>query len=159
MTQRFHYGRLMHKAMRGLVAEVLTQVSQDGLQGEHHFFISFDTTHPGVDISNALRAKYPEEMTIVLQHTFDDLAVMSDRFTVTLSFGDVPEPLVIPFEAMNTFIDPSVEFGLRFDGVEDSIEGDDDEHEPERAPKAEKKTERKENDGGDVVSLDRFRKH
>ncbi|MHA3914530.1 SspB family protein [Halovulum sp. GXIMD14793] len=154
MTKRFHYGHLMHKAMQSLVAEVLGEVAEHGLPGEHHFFIAFDTRHPGVDMSDALREKYPEEMTIVLQHWFDGLAVMPDRFTVTLNFGDVPEVLVVPFDAMKTFVDPSVEFGLRFDGMEDTYDegevAEDDDETDETPP---------DDEGGDVVSLDKFRKH
>lgn len=155
MTKRFHYGHLMHKAMQGLVAEVLGEVAEHGLPGEHHFFIAFDTRHPGVDMSDTLREKYPEEMTIVLQHWFDGLAVMPDRFTVTLNFGDVPEALVVPFDAMKTFVDPSVEFGLRFDGMEDTYDegeaSEDDDDTDETPPD--------DDEGGDVVSLDKFRKH
>ena len=111
MAKGINYGQLMHKALRQLMAEVLAQVARDGLPGKHHFFITFDTTHPGVDMDASLKARYPKEMTIVLQDWFRDLAVMKDRFTVTLNFGNVPEPIVIPFEAIKTFVDPSVEFG------------------------------------------------
>jgi hypothetical protein len=100
MAKAINYGQLMHKALRQLMAEVLSQVARDGLPGKHHFFITFDTSHPGVDMSPALKARYPKEMTIVLQEWFADLAVMKDRFSVTLSFGNVPEPLVVPFEAI-----------------------------------------------------------
>ena len=102
------------------MAEVLSQVAREGLPGKHHFFITFDTTHPGVDMAASLKARYPKEMTIVLQEWFADLAVMKDRFSVTLNFGDVPEPIVVPFEAVKTFVDPSVEFGLRFDAHEEA---------------------------------------
>ena len=115
MAKGINYGQLMHKALRLLMAEVLSQVARDGLPGKHHFFITFDTTHPGVDMNPTLRERYPKEMTIVMQDWFTDLAVMKDRFTVTLNFGGVPEPIVVPFEAIKTFVDPSVEFGLRFD--------------------------------------------
>ena len=100
----------MHKAFRQVMAEVLTQVARDGLPGKHHFFITFDTTHPGVDMPAHLRARYPKEMIIVLQEWFEDLAVMKDRFSVTLNFGNVPEPIVVPFDAIKTFVDPSVEY-------------------------------------------------
>ena len=110
----------MHKALRQVMAEVLTQVARDGLPGKHHFFITFDTTHPGVDMDGGLRARYPKEMTIVLQEWFEDLAVMKDRFTVTLNFGNVPEPIVVPFDAIKTFVDPSVEFGCKFDAHEEA---------------------------------------
>jgi hypothetical protein len=120
MPKAINYGQLMHKALRQLMAEVLAQVARDGLPGKHHFFITFDTTHPGVDMAANLKERYPTEMTVVLQEWFEDLAVMKDRFSVTLSFGNTPEPIVVPFEAIKTFVDPSVEFGLRFDAHEEA---------------------------------------
>jgi hypothetical protein len=158
MAKAINYGQLMHKALRQLMAEVLSQVAREGLPGKHHFFITFDTTHPGVDMDASLQARYPSEMTIVLQEWFRDLAVMKDRFSVTLNFGNVPEPIVIPFEAIKTFVDPSVEFGLRFDahpaeegGAEEAAEG---------APAAATAgDERAPAGAGEVVSLDKFRKH
>ena len=91
MAKGINYRQLMHRAFRQVMAEVLTQVARDGLPGQHHFFITFDTTHPGVDMPAHLRARYPKEMMIVLQEWFEDLAVMKDRFSITLSFGNVPE--------------------------------------------------------------------
>jgi hypothetical protein len=153
MPKAINYGQLMHKALRQLMAEVLAQVARDGLPGKHHFFITFDTTHPGVDMSASLRSRYPAEMTIVLQDWFEDLAVMKDRFSVTLNFGDTPEPMVVPFEAITTFVDPSVEFGLKFDGHEEG--GEDAVPNPApREPRAVKPA-----GDGAVVSLDKFRKH
>ena len=160
MAKGINYGQLMHKALRGLMAEVLSEVARDGLPGKHHFFITFETGHPGVDMSHSLRDRYPREMTIVIQDWFEDLAVMSDRFSVTLNFGNIPEPIVIPFEAIKTFVDPSVEFGLRFDAnAEDADddeegEGDDDGGGPPLAP-----TPIKPSGEGEVVRLDKFRKH
>lgn len=157
MTRRFHYGQLMHKALRGLMAEVLADVADNGLPGAHHFFITFDTTHPGVDIPHYLKERHPKEMTIVLQEWFEDLTVIGDRFAVTVNFGNRPEPLVIPFDSIRTFVDPSVEFGLRFDPTEEPEDfdpaDDEDEVETTEAPDAPKH-----GGGGDVVSLDRFRK-
>ncbi|WP_346728831.1 SspB family protein [Paroceanicella profunda] len=154
-SRGFNYGQLMQRALRGLLVEVLTEVAENGLPGDHHFFITFDTAHPGVDISPALMQRYPSEMTIVLQDWFDDLAVAGDRFTVTLNFGDVPERLVIPFDAVRVFVDPSVEFGLRFDHHEGSDDDPDDDPEP-----TEDDDETEENHaGGDVVRLDRFRRN
>ena len=100
-----------------------------------------------------LRERYPKEMTIVMQDWFTDLAVMKDRFTVTLNFGNVPEPIVIPFEAIKTFVDPSVEFGLRFDAHEEGEAAPEDDA-PPPAP-----TPIKPHGEGEVVSLDKFRKH
>ncbi len=157
MAKSINYGQLMHKALRGLMAEVLAQVARDGLPGEHHFFITFDTTHPGVDMATSLRERYPGEMTVVLQNQFDDLAVMKDRFSVTLSFGNVPYPIVIPFDAIKTFADPSVNFGLKFDAQEEvDTSGRDEPTEP-HAPKG--PTPVKPAGDGEVVSLDKFRKH
>ena len=139
--------------MRTLIFDVLKDVEQSGLPGEHHFFITFDTTVEGVEISEWLRQRYPEEMTIVIQHWFDGLNVKEEGFDITLNFGDQPESLVVPFLAILTFVDPSVEFGLRFE------QNEDDEQpkfsEMEKANDQEKKTSKKK---GDVVSLDSFRK-
>lgn len=159
MAKGINYGQLMHKALRGLMAEVLSEVARDGLPGKHHFFITFETGHPGVDMSQSLRDRYPREMTIVLQDWFEDLAVMTDRFSVTLNFGNIPEPIVIPFEAIKTFVDPSVEFGLRFDANaedadDDEGDEDDDDGGPPPAP-----TPIKPSGDGEVVRLDKFRKH
>lgn len=166
MAHRLDYGNMMHRAMRGLIAEVLEIVARDGLPGEHHFFITFDTRHPDVGLSDWLRDRYPEEMTIVLQHWFDGLEVTEDGFSVTLNFGDQPEPLRIPFDAVRTFVDPSVEFGLRFEEHEaeddDSSEGAASEPPPiaEVTPIAKNDdTEAPAASGeGEVVSLDKFRK-
>ncbi|KIT15953.1 SspB family protein [Jannaschia aquimarina] len=155
------YGDLMHDAMRSLIARVLRRVSRDGLPGEHHFFITFDTTHPDVAIADWLRERYPEEMTIVLQHWFEALDVREDGFSVTLNFGDAPEPLSIPWGALKTFVDPSVEFGLRFETREDAKLEDfpDPEPDPEEAEEA-PFTVAEEPPRGDaeIVRLDQFRK-
>jgi hypothetical protein len=150
MARSIDYGNLMHRAMRGLIQTVLQDVAEHGLPGAHHFFITFDTRAEGVEIADWLRARYPEDMTIVIQHWFENLYVDDEEFGVTLNFGNSPEPLVIPFDAVRTFVDPSVEFGLRFETHDDDAEDDDAEvaeDEPEAArPPAE------------VVSLDKFRK-
>ncbi|OSQ51237.1 SspB family protein [Marivita geojedonensis] len=166
MTTGINYGSLMHQAMRGLIRTVLEGVQKDGLPGDHHFFITFDTGHPDVEIADWLSDRYPGEMTVVMQHWFDNLEVAEDGFAVTLNFGDAPERLYIPFDAILTFVDPSVEFGLRFEGTEG--EGIEDGAlvpaprpvaEPKtrsKAPEADSpKTERKD---AEVVSLDTFRK-
>ena len=152
MNKTIDYGTLMHKAMRTLIFDVLKDVEKSGLPGEHHFFITFDTTVEGVEISEWLRKRYPEEMTIVIQHWFDGLNVKEDGFDITLNFGDQPESLVVPFLAILTFVDPSVEFGLRFEQNEDE---QPQFSEMEKANDQEKKSSKKK---GDVVSLDSFRK-
>jgi hypothetical protein len=111
------YDLLAQDALRGLVRKVLSDVAKFGLPGEHHFYISFDTRAPGVRISQRLREKYPDEMTIVLQHQFWDLTVTEQTFEVGLSFGTVPERLLVPFTAIKGFFDPSVQFGLQFEVV------------------------------------------
>ena len=119
----FNYGRLMQRAMRGLMAEVLGEVARRGLPGGHHFFISFRTDHAGVDMPDWLREKYPGEISIVLQHEFEDLAVASDRFSVSLSFSNRMATVVVPFDAVTTFADPSENFGLRFDAADEKPDG------------------------------------
>ncbi len=155
MPRKIDYGKLMHRAMRGLIQEVLADVAEEGLPGEHHFFITFDTGHPDVAMADWLHDRYPEEMTIVIQHWFDGLEVRDDGFSVTLNFGDNPEPLDIPYDAIRTFVDPSVEFGLRFESHE--VEEDD-----EDAPMVENAEpddeDMPEKGDAEVVSLDSFRK-
>lgn len=158
------YGRLMHHAMRGLIRTVLEDVARDGLPGEHHFFITFDTVDPDVDIADWLRHRYPEEMTIVIQNWYDGLTVDEDGFSITLNFGDQPEPLRIPFDAIRTFVDPSVEFGLRFESVtqDDEDDPEDEPPSPDGDPRADKDDATDESGGAtdaEVVSLDQFRKN
>ena len=109
------YEGLAQEAMRGVVRKVLARTAKSGLVGDHHFYISFDTEAPGVSLSRRLKEKYPHEMTIVLQHRFWDLAVTEDRFEVKLTFDGIPERLVVPFDALKVFFDPSVRFGLQFE--------------------------------------------
>ncbi|MCJ2050164.1 SspB family protein [Methylobacterium sp. J-070] len=109
------YDLLVQDALRGVVRKVLTDAAREGLMGEHHFYVSFRTEAPGVRMSQALREKYPQDMTIVLQHQFWDLNVTEHTFEVGLSFSGVPERLLVPFDALSGFFDPSVQFGLKFD--------------------------------------------
>jgi hypothetical protein len=109
------YDLLVQDALRGVVRKVLTDAAREGLMGEHHFYVSFRTEAPGVRMSQALREKYPQDMTIVLQHQFWDLNVTEHAFEVGLSFSGVPERLLVPFDALSGFFDPSVQFGLKFD--------------------------------------------
>ncbi len=153
MTRSIDYGNLMHRAMRGLIHDVLASVAESGLPGAHHFFITFDTMHPDVEMADWLSDRYPGEMTIVLQHWFANLEVTDEGFSVTLNFGDNPEPLYIPYDAIKTFVDPSVEFGLRFETQaepppdEDAAMAEMVETEPRDPPRA-----------AEIVSLDKFRK-
>ncbi|MBM1170489.1 SspB family protein [Microvirga arabica] len=115
------YDLLVQEALKGVVRKVLID-AKDGLPGEHHFYISFQTDFPGVRLSNRLREKYPQEMTIVLQHQYWDLNVTEHTFEVGLSFSGIPERLLIPFDALTGFFDPSVQFGLKFDSQDDDEE-------------------------------------
>lgn len=153
MSRIIDYGNLMHRAMRGLIQEVLEDVSKHGLPGAHHFFITFDTTHPQAKLAAWLRDRYPTEMTVVMQHWYDGLDVTDEGFSVTLNFGEQPEPLYIPYDAIKTFVDPSVEFGLRFEThshADDDLDDDDDDDEPTPPSGGHKEAE--------VVRLDTFRK-
>jgi uncharacterized protein len=111
----FDYPQMVETALRGVVREVLARAAQDGLRGAHHFYVSFRTDIPGVALPDHLLDKYPEEMTIVLQHQFWGLQVGDQEFSVTLSFQNRPEQLIIPFAAVTSFADPSVKFGLQFE--------------------------------------------
>ena len=154
MADEIDYGNLMHNAMRSLIQDVLAEVKNNGLPGEHHFFITFDTNHTEVEMAPWLKERYPTEITVVMQHWYDDLEVRDDGFSVTLNFGDTPEHLVIPYESILTFVDPSVEFGLRFEISED----EDNSKEPAVFNSDETKTAKTEKETGQIVSLDSFRK-
>ncbi len=116
------YPKLIDQAMRDVVREVLRRVSGSGLPGDHHFYISFSTIHPGVRMSDQLRSRYPKEITIVMQHQFWDFHVEDQRFHVTLSFGGIPEKLTVPFSALTAFVDPSVKFGLQFQQAQETFD-------------------------------------
>lgn len=152
--EAFRYDKMVEKALRGVVQQALAEVVADGLTDEHHFYITFFTDHPGVKIPSYLKERYPGEMTIVLQHQFYDLEVDDQKFSVMLSFNNVPERLTIPLAAITIFADPSVNFALQFqplsDDAEDEMHFDAEELDEEREDKQKKK--------GEVVSLDQFRK-
>lgn len=164
------YDVLVQDALRGVVRKVMREVAEGGLPGEHHFYIAFDTTAPGVRMSSRLRQQHPEEMTVVLQHQFWDLAVSDNGFEVGLSFGGVPERLLVPFAAVKGFFDPSVQFGLQFDPAtaNEANEGGvptmptaatpDPEAEKVNADEAGEDADAKPAEGAEVVSLDAFRK-
>lgn len=115
MTDRFHYDSLVDDALRGVVRRVLVHAAEKGLPGAHHFYISFRTNEPGVEAPDYLREKYPDDMTIVLQHQYWGLEVFDDAFVVTVSFNKRNERLRVPFAALSAFVDPSVRFGLQFE--------------------------------------------
>jgi len=109
------YDLLVQEALRNVVRKVMTEVAKDGLRGDHHFFITFRTKAPGLRLSERMRTRYPDEMTIILQHQFWDLSVTDHAFEVGLSFGGVPERLLVPFDALTAFSDPAAELGLKFE--------------------------------------------
>jgi hypothetical protein len=121
---QMQYGRMVDAALRGVVRDILARVREHGLPGAHHFYISFRTADPGVVMPDSLRAKYRDEMTIVLQHQFWGLEVGADYFEITLSFNKLQERLHIPYRALTGFFDPSVQFGLQFQPLAAEGEGD-----------------------------------
>ena len=178
-VDHIRYDLLVQDALRGVVRTVLED-ARKGLPGEHHFYITFDTRSEGVQLSQRMRAQYPEEMTIVLQHQFWDLEVTDERFEVGLAFGGVTERLSVPFAAITGFSDPSVQFGLQFTQIAEteSVAAGSPAADPARPPAQHKiapavpgiaaavnrDTDAPEGDpdkpssGGEVVRLDRFRK-
>jgi len=179
-TDLIRYDLLAQEALRGVVRHVLQDVARTGIPGDHHFYISFNTEFPGVRISPRLREKYPEEMTIILQHQFWDLVVSEHAFEVGLSFSNIPEKLTIPFDAITGFFDPSVKFGLKFEPLNQPAEekaekigpaprelprgagSEPQEAAPTRAAEAPAaKGDEKDapsEEGAQIVSLDKFRK-
>jgi len=167
-TDHIRYDVLARDALRGVLRRVLSDAAEHGLPGEHHFFITFVSNAEGVKISPRLLAQYPEEMTVILQHQFWDLSVFEDRFEVGLSFGGIPERLVVPFKAIKNFFDPSVKFGLQFETSDDAMDEIPEGKPPAAAipspaasaePAAQEESEpEKPSEGAEVVRLDRFRK-
>jgi hypothetical protein len=174
-----NYDRLMEEALREVVRRALTLVGERGLPGQHHFYVTFRTDLPGVDIPDSLRRRYPKEMTIVLQHQFWGLEIGAAKFEVTLSFDSKHERLVIPFAAITAFVDPSVQFGLQFPGataadapaeaaatplatIEPAAKDDKAKAEAKGDAKGDGKADAKGGDAksgdGRVVALDAFRK-
>ena len=155
------YDQMVEEALRGVVRKALADVAEHGLPGAHHFYITFDANHPGVELSDTLKSRYPEEMTIILQYQYWGLEVAEDRFAVTLSFNDRHERIGIPFEAITAFADPSVKFGLRFEaqdeasaeGAEPTVAGSTPQPTKPQTP-AEPAT----SEGAKVVALETFRK-
>ncbi len=181
----YEYETLVEQALRGVVRDALKQAGEHGLTDDHHFFITFHTDFPGVEMPEYLREKYPDEMTIVLQYQFDELTIKNEWFSVILSFNNVPEKKVVPFDAITGFADPSVKFGLQFHVTLDDLEDFEDEEfdqvigekepkkplEESKEKKADakpkksgskssksKKSKKEDGDQDNVVSLDHFRK-
>lgn len=151
--EAFRYDKMVEKALRGVVKQALKEVVDEGITDDHHFYITFFTDHAGVKVPSYLKERYPGEMTIVLQHQFYDLEVDDEKFTVMLSFNNVPERLTIPLAAVTIFADPSVNFALQFQPL---TEEDDDIH--FEAEELEVDKDDKEKKKGEVISLDSFRK-
>lgn len=170
-TDLIRYDVLTRDALRGVLRRVLTDAAEHGLPGDHHFYITFLSTAEGVKLSPRLLSQYPQEMTVILQHQFWDLVVTEDHFEVGLSFGGIPERLVVPFSSITRFFDPSVQFGLQFETAETAI-GDaepvtaETEEVAPPTPAESQSDTPDDDDGGDdhpregaqVVRLDRFRK-
>jgi len=163
MDDELRYDRMVESALRGVVREALASAAEKGLPGDHHFYLTFVTNHRGVAIPEYLRQKYPQEMTIVLQHQFFGLEVCEDRFSVSLSFSSKTERLVIPLAAISTFADPSVNFALQFQSAKEGVEGDEAAEDAEASEEpaetdAKAPAEAAPADGAKVVALDAFRK-
>lgn len=156
------YHALTDAALRGVVRDALRRIEKQGLIGSHHFYLTFRTDFPGVEIPDFLREEYPQEMTIILQHQFWGLKVKDEQFEVTLTFRKVPATLTVPFAALTAFMDPGVQFGLQFKAEEDAANATD--NKPAAPPQkaaasAAKSSETAAQDlPSEVVSLDKFRK-
>jgi hypothetical protein len=164
VVDELRYDKMVEDALRGVVRDALGFVSINGLPGDHHFYVTFKTHFAGVAIPKSLKARHPDEMTIVLQHQFWDLSVEEEQFQVTLSFSGKSERLVIPFAAVTGFADPSAKFGLQFQAVpldeadnEDGFDHEEDDGGPDDTPPPPPAPPAGDADGK-VVTLDRFRK-
>ncbi len=152
------YVRMVEQALRTVVRDVLRRLADEGLPPPHHFYVTFRTTDPGVEVPDHLRERYPTEMTVVLQHQYWDLEVDEIGFAVTLSFNDVPQRLRIPFHAIKVFADPGAEFGLQFT-LEPEVVAMPTAVAERRPPLLAKPAEPEPPKGGaEIVTLDRFRK-
>jgi hypothetical protein len=167
-TDQMAYNAMVQSALRGVVRTALERAVSDGLPGEHHFYIGFRTNDPGVEVPDHLRASHPDEMTIVLQHQYWGLEVDEDGFYITLSFNHRQERLRVPFAAMTSFYDPSVQFGLQFQGPEDgeiaaagnreAAATDSDAATETEAAAARSETDAASKPGANIVTLETFRK-
>ena len=154
------YDKIVERALRGVVRTALDQVGDHGLPGNHSLYITFDMGHPGVEVAEALRQEYPEEMTIVLEHQFWDLETHEDRFEVTLSFDKIQQRLIVPLAAVTAFADPSVQFGLKFEAIDEfaetGVQALNDQPAGDAAPDQE--ADKPADESEKVVALDAFRK-
>lgn len=150
------YDEIVQEALRAVVGRVLGQVVANGstLPGNHHFYITFKTGAPGVSIPAELKARFPDEMTIVLQNKFWELVVTDDAFSVGLSFNAIPAKLHVPFSAITAFVDPAVDFGLQFQAM--AADEDDTDHDPDNDGAEREGSPRitPAEDGSNVVSVD-----
>lgn len=159
MKDLMRYDKIVETALRGVVRQAMERAAEKGLPGNHHFYLTFRTVHPGVDIPAHLRERYPVEMTIVLQFQFYGLEVTEDQFSVTLSFNNIPERLTIPFAALTIFADPSVNFALQFQPTGEGMESVPALPKPASIePPAPTPATAEPDKTGEVVSLDKFRK-
>ncbi|MCA8929129.1 MAG: hypothetical protein KDC18_13760 [Alphaproteobacteria bacterium] len=154
---REYYDQLVERALKGVVRDAMQEVAEKGFLGDQHFYISFLTDFPGVMLADVLRAQYNDQMTVVLQHQFYNLEVSDDHFEVTLSFNKKLERLSVPFDALVSFADPSVGFGLQFQPGEAAAPAGDD-HQPEDDPGGPPDAPDGGEPGGQVIRLDAFRK-
>ena len=156
VTEVLRYDKMVEQALRGVVREALAVAASQGMPGAHHFYITFHTADPGVEIPDHLHARYPDVMTIVLEHQFWDLEVTEQALSVTLSFNNKPERLVVPFDAITAFADPAVKFGLQFQPSPEAAQ--DGEPEPNQAVSPAETADKTAGKSGEVVTLDAFRK-
>lgn len=157
-TDFLRYDKMVERALRNVVKESVEEVIEHGLINDHHFYITFLTDYPGVEIPDYLLERYPGEMTIVLQYQFHDLEVNDEFMAVTLSFNNVPEKLKLPLASITIFADPSVNFALQFQPVEQEDDGSIPPHPDNTDDNADKDGEKDSAGSGEVVSLDQFRK-
>ncbi|MDP2697501.1 SspB family protein [Thalassospira sp.] len=169
--EEFRYDLMVDQALRGVVKQILSRVAKEGLFGEHHYYVTFQTNHPGVQLPENQRKAHPDNITVVVQHRFWDLKVGDDFFSVGMSFDGMPTVVVVPFDAMLAFVDPSANFMLTFsveeemsddDFLDDDDTGDDDSGpalvaDPKSRP-AKKAKDAKAGESGEVIALDAFRK-
>lgn len=157
-NETLRYDKMIDVALRGVVKQAVREVAEHGLSGDHHFYLTFRTDYPGVEIPAYLKAQYPDEITIVLQYQFYGLDVNDERIVVTLSFNNKHERLRIPVAAITTFADPSVNFALQFQSSFDDAAAEGAEEEAAPAPAAPKEEPDEPPKRGEVVALDAFRK-